>query len=100
MKLATLALSAAAAAALAFAPVAHASSDGYLALLSDQYGFHIRDAGTVVALGYQVCVDLQNGRPRERIADDLYDGLPGIRRDQADGIALAAQRELCPQTAE
>ncbi|ASR85926.1 hypothetical protein SEA_PEANAM_42 [Mycobacterium phage Peanam] len=90
----------AAATALIAAPAANASEAGYLARIGVDYDFPVLDEAQALRAGYELCGKLRSGIPREHLAEALYWNMPELTREQADGIPYAAQRELCPDTAE
>lgn len=96
------AASIAAAALLAAPPAAHASEAGYLARLAVDYGLTITEAdqAQTVAAGQVLCDYMRDGMPREKVAATLVRRTTTLTIEQAEGIAYAAQRELCPDTAE
>ncbi|AFN37790.1 hypothetical protein FGG44_gp43 [Mycobacterium phage MacnCheese] len=96
----TLAVGLLGAAAVALAPAAHAGTAGYLTRLSVDYGLDILDESQALNLGRSVCMELKQGTPREVVATSLFWHVSDMTRAQADGIAYAAQQELCPETQE
>lgn len=91
---------AAAAIALACAPVASAGGDSYIQVLRAN-GIPAPDAQRAIAVGRQVCDQLYAGTPREVVSARMHAAEPTqLTGTQADIIAFAAQRELCPDTAE
>ncbi|QFG09296.1 membrane protein [Mycobacterium phage Guanica15] len=89
------------AAAVALAPgAAHAGEAGYLARIGVDYDFPVLDESEALRAGYEICAKLRNGIPREHIAEALFWNMEELTREQADGIPYAAQRELCPETAQ
>lgn len=102
MSRAIIIATAATAFAIAAPATAHAGEAGYLARLAVDYDYTITDETTPAALqaGYVLCDEMRAGTPRERLAQSVYWTLPNATREQAEGMAYAAQRELCPETAE
>ncbi|AKF15219.1 hypothetical protein SEA_SHEDLOCKHOLMES_42 [Mycobacterium phage ShedlockHolmes] len=98
MKLATLALSAAAAAALTFAPVAHADESTYLSDLAE-VGLHTNGEARTKALtlGYTLCSALYGGAVTTDLAD-FVERQTSLNWREADRVAVAAQLDLCPDT--
>ncbi|ASR87209.1 hypothetical protein SEA_LASTHOPE_41 [Mycobacterium phage LastHope] len=89
------------AAAVTLAPgAAHAGEAGFLARISVDYGVDILDEAAALNFGHSICSELRKGTPREVAADAIYWKFLDATRDQAHGIAYAAQRELCPETAQ
>lgn len=84
------------------AGVAHAGEAGYLARLAVDYDYVITPENEPAALraGYILCDELRQGRTRDQMAASVYAAIPNATREQAFGMAYAAQRELCPETAE
>ena len=81
---------------------AHAGEAGYLARLAVDYDYVVTPENEPAALraGYILCDELRQGRTREQMAASVYAAIPNATREQAFGMAYAAQRELCPETAE
>lgn len=84
------------------AGIASASEAGYLARLGVDYDMMLTDETIPAALqaGYVLCDEMRAGTPRERLAQSVYWTLPNATREQSEGMAYAAQIELCPDTAE
>lgn len=84
------------------AGVAHAGEAGYLARLAVDYDYVITPENEPAALraGYILCDEMRNGTPAERLAHSVYWTLPNATNEQSAGMVYAAQRELCPETAE
>ncbi|AIW03083.1 hypothetical protein MURUCUTUMBU_41 [Mycobacterium phage Murucutumbu] len=89
------------AAAVVLAPgAAHASEAGYLARIGVDYDFPVVSESEALRAGYEICGKLRRGIPREHVAEALFWNMEELTREQADGIPYAAQRELCPETAQ
>lgn len=84
------------------AGVAHASEAGYLARLGVDYDMMLTDETIPAALraGYVLCDEMRAGTSPERLAQSVYWTLPNATREQSEGMAYAAQVELCPETGE
>ena len=99
---AAAAIAATLAAIAAPAGPAHAGEAGYLARLAIDYGYTIAPDTEIPALraGYLICDKLREGTPRANLADSVFWAIPNATREQAEGMAFAAQEELCPDTRE
>ncbi|AXH48124.1 membrane protein [Mycobacterium phage Mynx] len=80
--------------------VAHAGEAGYLARIGVDYDFPVVNEAEALRAGYEICAKLRRGIPREHVAEALFWNMQELTREQADGIPYAAQRELCPETAQ
>lgn len=90
------------AALLATAPAARAGEAGFLARLAVDYDMTITEAdqAEVLDAGYMVCDFLREGMPNETAAANIIRHSNFGTIAQAEGFVFAAQRELCPDTAE